>query len=403
MHYELRTHTQLRELGEAALASLSDETTSPFMSYAWLEALEHTGCVVEQRGWAPLHLTLHRDGELVAFAPAYLKGNSEGEFVFDHSFARFAETSLRLDYYPKLIVAVPFTPATGTRLLVRAGEQRAELFSAFAAGLRKVCGELGLSSAHVLFPKQAEAEALVAAGMARRTGVQFQWHNPGYATFDDFLARFNAKRRHQIRRERREALAQGVDVEVLTGSALTPALADFVHDFYGVTVDKHFWGRRYLNRAFFEEVLARMRDRIHLVVARDRASKRPIAGAFNLLGKDALYGRYWGSLEDRNFLHFEVCFYRGIEDAIARKLLRFEPGAGGEHKLARGFEATPTFSAHHLRDPRFEHAVRDFLRREDAALQEQIQASRGESGLRPFTNDESTPSAPEGSPGFGTS
>jgi predicted N-acyltransferase len=394
MQYELRTHTELREIGEAALASLSDETTSPFMSYDWLEALEHTGCAVEQRGWAPLHLTLHRDGELVAFAPAYLKGNSEGEFVFDHAFARFAEASLKLDYYPKLVVAVPFTPATGSRLLVRPGENRPELFAALAAGLRKVCQELGLSSAHVLFPKQAEADALVASGMARRTGVQFQWHNPGYVTFDDFLARFNAKRRHQIRRERREALAQGVDVEVLTGSELTPALADFVFDFYRITVDKHFWGRRYLNRAFFEQVLSRMRDRIHLVVARDRASKRPIAGAFNLLGAEALYGRYWGSLEERNFLHFEVCFYRGIEDAIARKLGRFEPGAGGEHKLARGFEATPTYSAHHLADPRFDLAVRDFLQREDAALQEQILASRGESGLRPLTGEGSA-SEPE--------
>jgi predicted N-acyltransferase len=357
------------------------------MSYAWLEALEHTGCAAPERGWAPLHLTLHRDGELVAFAPAYLKGNSEGEFVFDHSFARFAEASLGLDYYPKLVVAVPFTPATGSRLLVRPGESRPELFSAFAAGLCQVCKELGLSSAHVLFPKQAEADALVQAGLARRTGVQFQWHNAGYASFDDFLARFNAKRRHQIRRERREALAQGVDVEVLTGSDLTPALADFVFDFYCTTVDKHFWGRRYLNRAFFEEVLVRLQDRIHLVVGRDRASKRPIAGAFNLLGAEALYGRYWGSLEERNFLHFEVCFYRGIEDAIARKLLRFEPGAGGEHKLARGFEATPTYSAHHLADPRFDHAVRDFLRREDAALKEQILASRDESGLRPLTSE----------------
>jgi predicted N-acyltransferase len=167
-----------------------------------------------------------------------------------------------------------------------------------------------------------------------------------------------------------------------------------VFDFYRITVDKHFWGRRYLNRAFFEQVLSRMRDRIHLVVARDRASKRPIAGAFNLLGAEALYGRYWGSLEERNFLHFEVCFYRGIEDAIARKLGRFEPGAGGEHKLARGFEATPTYSAHHLADPRFDLAVRDFLQREDAALQEQILASRGESGLRPLTGEGSA-SEPE--------
>ena len=388
--YELRTWNSVRALGESNLGELCDANTSPFLSFAWLDALEQTGCVAETRGWSPLHLTLHRDGELVAFAPAYLKSNSEGEFVFDHAFARFAEGSLGIDYYPKLIVAVPFTPATGTRILLRAGEPREQLLAAFATGLRKVASELGLSSAHVLFPLAEEAQVLVQHGLAQRIGVQFQWHNPGYASFDDFLARFNAKRRHQIRRERREVAAQGVEIEVLTGSDLSAELADFVFSFYRATVDKFFWGRRYLNRAFFEEVLSRMRNRVHLVVAKERASGRRLAGAFNLLGRDTLYGRYWGALEDRKFLHFEVCFYSGIEDAIARKLVRFEPGAGGEHKLLRGFEPTETTSVHHLADPRFDRAVRDFLERETSSLREQIASAKDEAGLKALSALDST-------------
>ncbi|MGC4086439.1 MAG: peptidogalycan biosysnthesis protein [Polyangiaceae bacterium] len=190
VEYELRTWSALSKLGEAALTELSDASTSPFMSYAWLEALERTGCVAESRGWSPLHLTLHREGRLVAFAPAYLKSNSEGEFVFDHAFARFAEGSLGIDYYPKLIVAVPFTPATGARFLVRPGEPREATLGAFAEGLRKVCQELGLSSAHVLFPLREECSVLEQHGLAERVGVQFQWHNAGYASFDEFLARF---------------------------------------------------------------------------------------------------------------------------------------------------------------------------------------------------------------------
>lgn len=382
IEYELRTWSSIRELGEPVLASLSDARTSPFLSFAWLDALEATGCVHEERGWRPLHLTLHRAGELVAFAPCYLKGNSEGEFVFDHAFARFAERSLGIRYYPKLLVAVPFTPATGSRLLVRAGEDRAELSRALSAALQRLCETLDVSSAHVLFPTEEEASALVPARMIRRTGVQFQWHNAGYQSFDEFLARFNAKRRHQIRRERREVLAHGLEIETLTGSELSPELADFVYSFYRSTVDKYYWGRRYLNRAFFEEVLSRMRDKVHLVVARDRASRRPLAGAFNLLGHDTLYGRYWGALEERNFLHFEVCFYRGIEDAIARRLVRFEPGAGGEHKLSRGFQATPTRSVHSFREPHFERAARDFMQREEAALLAEIAESRAARGFR---------------------
>jgi predicted N-acyltransferase len=372
----------LSELGEVALSGLTQGCGSPFLSYAWLSTLEATGCVERERGWLPMHIALQREGRLVAFAPAYVKGNSEGEFVFDHAIARYAHSALALRYYPKLIVAVPFTPASGERLLIDPAEPAAGVTAAFCRGLKLLCREAGLSGAHVLFPKADLTDALVEQGLRRRVGVQFQWHNRGYASFDDFLSCFNAKRRHQIRRERKEVAAAGVEVEVLTGSDLTPELADFVFEFYAATVDKFAWGRRYLNRAFFEEILVRLRDRIHLVVARDKASGRRLAGAFNLLGADALFGRYWGSLEERPFLHFEVCFYRGIEEAIARKLARFEPGAGGEHKLARGFEPTKTFSAHYFAHPELDRVASDFLGREETALCEEIARAQAEGPLR---------------------
>jgi len=370
---EVRTHASIRELGEARYRSLVGPTTPPFLRFEWLDALERTGCVTPERGWLPMHVTLEQGGTLVAAAPAYVKGNSEGEFVFDHSWARYAEVELGIRYYPKLIVAVPFTPATGPRLLVREGTARAPLEHVFAKALAAICEEANLSGAHVLFPPEAETAAYAGAGLVERHGVQFHWRNQGYGSFDDFLGCFNSKRRNQIRRERREMDDRGIVLDVLTGSDLDSGLAGFVHDFYVATVDKFAWGRRYLNPEFFEEVLSTMPDALHVVVASDRAGKRKLAGAFNLLGSERLYGRYWGALADVPFLHFNVCFYRGIEDAIARRLAVFEPGAGGEHKVARGFEPTVTRSAHHLVDPRLRAAIRDFLGRERRAIDDHVE------------------------------
>lgn len=363
---ELRTVASIREIGENTWSELS-RGAPPFLGYVWLEALENAGCVGADVGWLPLYLTLSRAGTTVAAAPVFVKGHSEGEFVFDHSWARFAAVELGIDYYPKLIVAVPFTPATGPRLLIRPGVEREPLLSAFARALDVLARRLGVSSAHVLFPTAEQAEGLGKAGLARRVGIQFHWKNAGYKTFDDFLSAFNAKRRHQIRRERRELEAQGVRVKVLTGSDLTPAIVDHAYDFYLATVDKFAWGRRYLNREFFEEVAARMGPALHWVFAFD--GNKPIAGALNILGSRALYGRYWGALEERPFLHFNVCYYKGVEECIERGLDLFEPGAGGEHKRARGFEPALTHSAHLLVDPRLDGAVRDFLRRERAAVE----------------------------------
>jgi len=382
MDLEFRTHERISQIGAQAWNRLAGEDSPPFLRYEWLSALEDTGCIEPSRGWLAMHVGAYLAGQLIAVAPCYVKGNSEGEFVFDHSWARYSETTLRREYFPKLIVAVPFTPATGPRILIEAGADVALVSNAFAAALPQIAERVGASSVHVLFPEKAEASRWSAAGYGERYGVQYHWHNANYGTFDDFLARFTSKRRNQIRRELRETRDQGVELQALTGSALGPERVDFIFDFYRSTVEKFFYGRQYLNRAFFEQVCATMPEQLHLVVATDLASKKPIAGAFNLLGKHTLYGRYWGALEERPFLHFNVCFYRGIEECIARRLQLFEPGAGGEHKLARGFEPALTYSAHTFHDRRMSAAIGDFLGRERLAIEEHIAASRAESGLR---------------------
>ncbi|HVU03322.1 MAG TPA: GNAT family N-acetyltransferase [Polyangiaceae bacterium] len=370
---ELSTHESMRDVGEAEWAAVAGPDVPPFLSYAFLRALEDTGCAVPARGWQPCHLVFRKDGRAVAVAPAYVKGNSEGEFVFDQGFAQFAEGRLGIRYYPKLVVAAPFTPATGPRLLVRAGENVAELVAAFARTLPELCRRLGVSGAHVLFPDEAQARILETTGLAHRQGVQFHFKNDALGSFEDYLALFNSKRRNQIKREVRAPAEQGLELVTLSGRDLDPPLVDVVFELYVSTVEKYFWGRQYLNRSFFEEIIRKIPDAVLVVLARHSASRRPVAGAFNLLGKTALYGRYWGAREDHPFLHFNVCYYQGVRECIERRLSVFEPGAGGEHKLPRGFEPTATHSFHHFADRRLDAAARDFLGRERQAIHEHLE------------------------------
>ncbi len=342
----------------------------PFFSAEWLSALEDAGCAIADRGWVPHHLAFFEDDELLCAAPAYLKLHSEGEFVFDYAWANAAR-KFKVSYYPKLLVASPVTPATGPRVLVAAGRDRELALSAFAAGVTTITEKAGLSSAHVLFLPEEEAAPLASLGLIHRSGVQFHWHNQGYATFEDFLKSVPSKRRTQIRRERRAPDEQGLTISSLTGKDLTPEIADVMYELYLTTVDKFMWGRRYLTRAFFETVCSTMNDRLEVILARD-ASDRPIAGAFNLLGKTARFGRYWGAHEEVPFLHFNVCFYHSIERSIAEGRARFEPGAGGEHKLARGFVPTLTHSIHAVTEPKFAAAIDDFCTREREILQTEI-------------------------------
>jgi uncharacterized protein len=372
---ELRTHRSMREFSETEWDGLLASQFVPHMRWAFLEALEATGCVRPEVGWLPQHLSLHRDGKLIAVAPAYIKGNSEGEFVFDHSWARFCHENLSADYFPKLLMAVPFTPATGPRVLCDS-EDSAEVHAALSQGLARLIDTAGLSSGHVLFLPDSSAERFERAGLCRRFGVQYHWRNAGYASFDDFLSRFSAKRRHQIRRERRELREGGIELEVLSGEELGPELIDHVYEFYAITVDKHFYGRRYLNREFFHEICARMPKQVVVVLARERGVHKPLGCAFNLVSERALFGRYWGARAERPFLHFNVCYYAGVELCIERGLEYFEPGAGGEHKHARGFESTLTHSVHYLRDPRLRTPVERFLAQERAAIVEHLQTEK---------------------------
>jgi len=355
------------------------ERRYPFLRRSWLEALEQSGAASERSGWGPHHLVIEREGKPIAFMPAYLKMHSMGEFVFDHAIAEFSESRLGLPYYPKLVIAVPFTPATGPRILFDEGAsaaQIAETMGFVAESLPRLSRELEVSSVHVLFPTKYEAELLEQGGWALRSGVQFQFHNTGFPAFEDFLGVMGSKRRAQIRRERRVLLERDdLSFEILTGPSLETVSPRLLYELYLTTVDKYVWGRRYLNEEFFRTVTRTMPEALHVVLVRRAGSSGDegvIAGAFNLLGAEALYGRYWGTFEEVPFLHFETCLYRGIEETILRGLSRFEPGAGGEHKHGRGFVPTLTQSAHTFLDPRLEIAVRDYFRREAEAIKAQL-------------------------------
>ena len=364
---EMRVHESMRDIARADWDQLVGSDMPPFLSHAFLDALEQAGCVTPQRGWLPMHLTLWEDERLLAACPAYVKGNSEGEFVFDYGWADFAER-LHVRYYPKLLLAVPFTPATGPRVLVRREADAERMASAAAEGIRRLVDANRISGAHVLFLPPEQAGQFDRAGFVQRWGVQYQWRNQGYGSFDDFLSTFSSKRRNQIRRERREMGRLGLRIETLRKDEITAETIEHMHEFYKLTVDKFRWGRRYLNRKFFFDVCERLRDNVEIVLATN-GSGRPIAGAFNLSSANALYGRYWGAVEEHPFLHFNVCYYHSIEQCIERKIGLFEPGAGGEHKRTRGFLPTLTYSVHHLADPRLRAAVSDYLARERDYMQ----------------------------------
>jgi predicted N-acyltransferase len=334
---------------------------NPFVSHAFLSALEESGCVSGRAGWAPAHVLVEAaDGGLAAAAPAYLKSHSLGEYVFDHGWADAYERAGGR-YYPKLQVSVPFTPVTGRRLLVARGERAGGARAALVAGLRALRAQTKASSVHLTFLPQAEADLLADEGFLVRTGQQFHWFNEGYGSFENFLNALASRKRKAIKRERRDALAGGVTVEWLTGRDITEAHWDAFFAFYMDTGSRK-WGRPYLNRRFFSLVGERMAERILLVMA--RRGGRHIAGAINFIGDDALYGRNWGCIEDHPFLHFELCYYQAIDFAIARGIGRVEAGAQGEHKLARGYRPVTTFSAHDLADPALRRAVADFVRHE---------------------------------------
>ena len=371
----LRVVERIREIPSDAWDALVGDDASPFVEHAWLDCLEEAGCVGTSAGWIPRHLALYDGDALVAAAPAYLKTNSEGEFVFDWSWADLA-ARLGLEYYPKLVLAIPFTPASGDRVLCHPERDLRETVAIFAKALTGLTRELALSSAHVLFPREREARAWQDAGLSLRYGVQYHWSNDGFGSFEDFLATLPQKKRTQIRRERKQPAMDGVSIETLRPEEITPDVAGAMYELYLTTVDRYFYGRRYLNRRFFELVASRFAHRLAWVLARREG--RIVASAFNVKKNDVLYGRYWGAHVDLPFLHFNVCYYHGVDEAIREGLGTFNPGAGGEHKRVRGFRPTLTYSAHHLENPRLRGIVDAFLERERRAVREYVaEGARG--------------------------
>ena len=337
---------------------------NPFLSHAFLSALEESGSASARTGWQPVPIAIDGpDGRPAAVLPAYAKSHSQGEYVFDHGWANAWERAGGR-YYPKLQIAVPFTPVPGRRLLTHDETLAPALIAAAETLVRKN----GLSSAHATFIDGEEVELFEEAGWLIRIDSQFHWHNDGYGSFDDFLASLSSRKRKAIRKERREAL-EGLTVEHVTGAAITEAHWDAFWAFYQDTGSRK-WGRPYLTRRFFSLLGERMADRVLLIFA--MRGGRPLAGALNLIGADALYGRYWGTLADIPHLHFEICYYQAIDAAIERGLARVEAGAQGEHKLSRGYRPVPTYSAHYIPDPGFRAAVADFLERERSAALHEI-------------------------------
>jgi predicted N-acyltransferase len=340
---------------------IATERFNPFVSHRFYSALEASRSASPRAGWAARHLIAKRDGGIVGIVPCYLKSHSRGEYVFDAGWADAYERAGG-SYYPKLQVSVPFTPATGPRLLVRGDVADAfQIRAILADGLIALCKATQASSVHTTFARKEEWDLLAQHGFLQRMDQQFHWRNEGYETFEDFLGALNARHRKAIRRERRDALANGITIERLTGDSLTEEAFDAFFMFYMETGSRK-WGTPYLNRDFYARIGATMRDDILLVMA--KRNGHYIAGAINFIGSDTLFGRNWGAIEHHPFLHFEVCYYQAIDFAIERKLKRVEAGAQGEHKLARGYLPQPTYSAHYIPDPGFRRAVADYLKRE---------------------------------------
>jgi hypothetical protein len=344
------------------------ERFNPFVTHAFLRALEQSRSVGGRSGWTPAHVIVEdANGRLAAAAPTYLKTHSQGEYVFDHAWAD-AYQRAGGHYYPKLQIAAPFTPVTGRRLLIGADAPDGAAL-ALVAGWRALREAIDASSIHVTFCDRRDAEMLQRAGFVLRTGEQFHFINEGYRDFDDFLASLASRKRKAIKRERREALGDDIVVDLLTGSDIKSEHWDAFFAFYMDTGSRK-WGRPYLTRAFFDRIGATFADRVLLVMARQ--GRRYVAGAINFLGDDALYGRNWGAIVERPFLHFEICYYQAIDFAIRRGIGRVEAGAQGEHKLSRGYRPVATYSAHEFADVRMQRAVADYLARERPAVAEAI-------------------------------
>lgn len=364
-----RTISSIDEIEAAqwdALANPPGQPFNPFVSHAFLSALEASKSIAPEAGWAPMHLVMEDAGALCGLAPLYAKGHSQGEYIFDHHWSdAYARAGGR--YYPKLLSAAPFTPVPGPRLLTISPAAKLNL----ALALRQITGKMGASSAHVNFISEEEQGLLAQAGYLPRTGEQYHWFNRGYKTFDDFLSVLSSRKRKVIRRERREAQADGITIRKLIGAEIEEQHWNAFWLFYQDTGARK-WGTPYLTRTFFRLIAESMNDHLLMIVA--ERDGEPIAGALNFIGGDALYGRYWGCTEDVPFLHFEICYHQAVDFAIEHGLDRVEAGAQGQHKIARGYEPIAIRSAHWIEDDGFRDAIANYLESERDHTDMEIEA-----------------------------
>ena len=371
--YQLHIVHAIKEIGEdewnACLKdTLSERKANPFLDFAFLDALEMSGCVSDQTGWLPHHMALKdEDGTVLAVQPLYLKSHSQGEYVFDYAWADALERAGG-QYYPKLQSAIPFTPVNAPKVLTRKSINPEAALSAMASGMKQLCSKYPISSAHLTFIPEAQKSAFEAQSFLARRDQQFHWVNEDYETFDDFLAQLSSRKRKNIRKERKIAQSHGLAIVEKQGEAITEADWDAFFDFYMDTGARK-WGSPYLNRTFFSLIGERMANRILLIMAYDE--QMPVAGALNFIGGDTLYGRYWGTVGDYPCLHFELCYHRAIDWAIRHGMLCVEAGAQGEHKIARGYVPQTTWSVHWIDHPGFRDAIADYLERERRAAADQ--------------------------------
>ncbi|HUA35207.1 MAG TPA: GNAT family N-acetyltransferase [Candidatus Binataceae bacterium] len=372
----------IEKVPREAWDALLEPDDSPFVEWDWLYAMEHSKCAVRKTGWAPYHLLIRDRArkKIVAGCPLYLKTHSMGEFVFDHGWADAADRA-GIRYFPKLMVGVPFTPHTGRRILTAPGANRAALINLVGHALTTICAENKLSSIHINFCEPEEAAALTPLGFMERLGYQYHWQNAGFSSFDDYLMRLKHKRRTAVKHERSALIEQGIEIRVDAGESTPDAMFPQMFQIYLSTIEKLYWGRQYLNEEFFDILRERFKRNVAFIGA--YRGKKLVAGAINLQKAGVLYGRYWGCFQEHRFLHFNVCYYAGIEHAIANGIQRYEPGAGGEYKWLRGFDPALTRSVHYVAHPGLRKAIADFLKRERREVERWIETGSAHSQLKP--------------------
>jgi predicted N-acyltransferase len=387
---EIAIVEKMRDIPRDEWNALLAPDDSPFVEWEWLCAMEESKSAARNTGWAPYHLVvrLMPRRQIVAACPMYLKSHSMGEFVFDHGWADAAERA-GLRYFPKLLVGAPFTPHTGRRLLVAPGVDRPTMLAVLGRALAQLCTDNGISSVHVNFCAEDEAEALKQVGYLERLGYQYHWRNAGFQTFDDYLGQLKSKRRYAVRHERAALQSQGVDIRVHAGEEIPDAMFGPMFKIYLSTIEKLHWGRQYLNRAFFDLIRDTFKRHLRFVCA--YRGGELLAGTFNLEKAGVFYGRYWGAFEEVRYLHFNVCYYAAIEHCIASGVQRFEPGAGGEYKWLRGFDPAFTRSMHFIAHGGLRKAIGNFLARERRDVEAWITEGRDRSQLKAVapSNEES--------------